>query len=165
MKPNMNPTMNPVPTPKRGRMFLPVLLFVLLLGALAGAGYLYRRVKALEQNPQTVVQEEVKSLVDTVGKLMVLPDGETPTIATVTDPEKLKDQAFFANAQKGYRVLIYANARKAILYDPAGNKIVDIAPINIGNETTAKTSGSVSGASTSKTNTTTTTTSDTKNDN
>ena len=48
----------------------------------------------------------------------------------ILNPDLLKNQAFFANAQKGDIVLIYANAKKAILYDPVGNKIVDTAPIS-----------------------------------
>jgi hypothetical protein len=69
-----------------------------------------------------------------ISKLMVLPANETPTVATVSDPEALKDQAFFANAQKGDKVLIYAQAKKAILYSTTLNKIIDVAPLNIGTE-------------------------------
>jgi hypothetical protein len=61
---------------------------------------------------------------------MVLPADETPTIATVSDPEKLKDQPFFANAKKGDKVLIFSNSAKAILYSPTEDKIVEVAPIN-----------------------------------
>ena len=67
-----------------------------------------------------------------VGKLIVLPEGEQPTVATVSDAESLREQPFFAQAKNGYKVLIYTNARKAILYDPLSNKIVDVAPLNIG---------------------------------
>jgi len=67
-----------------------------------------------------------------VGKLMVLPEGETPTIATVSDPDKLKDQAFFAHAKTGDKVLIYAKAKKAILYSPTDNRIVEVAAIDLG---------------------------------
>ena len=51
-------------------------------------------------------------------------------MATVSDPEKLKDQPFFAKAQKGDKVLIYSNSQKAILYSPTEDKIVEVAPIN-----------------------------------
>ncbi len=74
----------------------------------------------------------MKKLVLEVGKLIELPIGEDPTVATVTDITKLKDQPFFAKAKNGDKVLIYTNARKAILYDPQAKKVIDIAPINIG---------------------------------
>jgi hypothetical protein len=77
-------------------------------------------------------QAIIKDLVTKVGKLIVLPSNETPTVATVVDPSVLKSQPFFANAKKGDAVLIYTSAKTAILYDPAVNKIVNVAPITIG---------------------------------
>ena len=74
-------------------------------------------------------QEEITKVVQAVGKLMVLPE-EVPSVATVTDLDKLKGQAFFANAKVGDKVLIYVKAQKAILYDPVMNKIVELAPLN-----------------------------------
>jgi hypothetical protein len=53
-------------------------------------------------------------------------------VATVSDPEILKNKNFFIDAKKGDKVLIYYSARKAILYDPVVKKIVNIAPVNIG---------------------------------
>lgn len=105
-----------------------VVILILLVIVLAGvSAYLYKKSTS---NPDAVSQAEVKSLVAKVGKIMVLPEGETPTIATVSDPEALKDQAFFVDAKKGDKVLIYSNAKKAILFDPVANKIVNLAPLN-----------------------------------
>lgn len=112
---------------------------ILFLGSLASAAYFFKQYNDLKKNPNKLVQEETKSVVDAVGKLLVLPQNEQPTLATVSDPEKLKDQPFFANAKKGFRVLIYTNAKKAILYDPISDKIVEVAPINIGNNAAAPT--------------------------
>jgi hypothetical protein len=114
--------------------FLSAGLAILVLAALAAAYYFYQQSVQLQSRTfQDLMQSEVDMIVEQVGELIVLPEGEQPTIATVTDPEKLKDQPFFANAKKGDRVLIYANAKKAILYDPVDNKIIEVAPINIGN--------------------------------
>ena len=103
-------------------------LVALLLIALIGAVYFYSKANA---NPQKQAAAQLKATVAAVGKLIVLPD-ETPTLATVSDPSKLKDQAFFAKAKKGDQVLIYAQAKEAILYDPSINKIIEVAPINVG---------------------------------
>lgn len=86
----------------------------------------------IKPDSQKGAQEEVKKLVAEVGKLIELPEGEDPTVATVTDISKLKDQPFFQKAKNGDKVLIYTNARRAILYDPLSRKVIDIAPINIG---------------------------------
>lgn len=110
-----------------------VVIVVLILGA---GGYIYYQNQSSQvaklNNPQASATEEVKKIVAEVGKLIDLPTGEDPTIATVTDITKLKDQPFFAKAKNGDKVLIYTNAKKAILYDPVLKKVLDVAPINIG---------------------------------
>lgn len=79
-------------------------------------------------------KNEAKILAKRVGELMFLPQDELPTIATVSDPDALKNQSFFIDAKKGDKVLIYSNAKKAILYDPVANKIITIAPVNLSPE-------------------------------
>lgn len=114
-------------------------ILVALLVATAGSTYyFYREYASLKKEPNKAAEEEVKELVTAIGKLIVLPLGETPTIATVSDPEKLQDQSFFAKAKVGDKVLIYTNTKKAILYDPVENKIVEVVPINIGDKKTTK---------------------------
>lgn len=114
------------------KQHLLVVLVAVVVVALGSAYYFYSEYSALKKNPDKIIQEKNKKLIAQVGRLIVLPEGETPTVATVSDPEKLKNQPFFAKAQTGYKVLLYANAKKAILYDPVENKIVEVAPINIG---------------------------------
>ena len=100
------------------------------------AVYFYKQTTNLKSNLGNAAQageSEVEQLLAAVHKLIVLPEGERPTVATVTNLEKLKDQPFFAQAKLGDKVLIYTNAKKAILYDPIANKIIEVAPINIGN--------------------------------
>lgn len=110
---------------------VPVLVVVTVV-AFGSAYYFYNEAATLKNDPNKVAREETAQLVAQIGKLIVLPEGETPTVATVSDPEKLKDQPFFAHAKKGDKVLIYTNARKALLYDIENKKIVEVAPINIG---------------------------------
>lgn len=76
---------------------------------------------------------ETDALIAEVGKLMILPQGERPTVAAVTDIEKLRNQPLFVNAQNGDKVLIYTNLKKAIVYRPGEKKIVEVAVVNIGN--------------------------------
>lgn len=89
-------------------------------------------VEKIKKNPQAVLAEQSNMLIEEVGKLVDLPKGETSTVATVTDISKLKEQPFFTKAKNGDKVLIYTQARKAYLYRPSTNKVIDIAPINIG---------------------------------
>lgn len=91
----------------------------------------YQKAKQFVDNPSLVTQKEVRTLVERVGKLIELPN-ETPTMATVSDKEKLKDQPFFTIAENGDKVLIFTQGKKAILYRPSTNKIIEVAPINTG---------------------------------
>lgn len=118
---------------ERVKKLTPYFLMAAVLVAVGFAGYFWYEASALKKNPQRAAQQETQKLLANVSALIVLPEGENPTIATVTDPERLKDQPFFAKAQTGDKVLIYTNSRKAILYSPSQNKIVEVAPINIGN--------------------------------
>src|SRR5260370_34572574 len=121
--------------------FLAVALIAITVGA-----YFYTQYNSLNnilKNPNVAVEKQTKQLTDQVGKLMMLPTDEQPTIATVTDASKLKDQPFFKNAKNGDKVLIYVKARKAILYDPTKNVIVDVAPVNIAQNQPAAPSGTV----------------------
>ena len=110
-------------------------LLLLLVLILVPSWYFYSQYqKALKSNPTVKTLDEQKSnkeLIDKVGKLMILPTGETPTVATVSDLAKLKNNPFFAQAKQGDKVLIYLKAKKAILYDPLINKIIDVGPIYI----------------------------------
>lgn len=111
-----------------------IILWVVLIG-IAGGGayfgyYFYQKYQEVKKNPDIITKEETNWLVDKVGRLMTLPGDEVPTIATVIDKEKLKDQSFFANAQNGDKVLVYVKAKKAILYRPNTDKIVEVGPVN-----------------------------------
>ncbi len=117
-------------------------LVVLLIVALIGvAGFMTFKYMDLKQNPNKVTEAEQKSLIQKVGKLMKLPDGEQPSIATVSDKEKLKDQAFFSKAENGDTLLIYTTAKQAILYREKDNQIIQVAPIAIDTTTGGTTQG------------------------
>ncbi len=109
-----------------------IILIALVVLFAGSSAFLYWQLFELKSNPQKFLQEEAKTLVKKVSRLIVIPENESPTIATVSDPEKLKDQPFFSKAKLGDKVLIYSNSKKAILYDPINDIIVEVAPINIG---------------------------------
>lgn len=136
------------------KLLLPILLLV-IVGLSGGLYYQTNRLTKvqgdlakLKSDPSIVAKEETKSLVDQVSKLAVLPTGEEPTVATVTDVDKLKDQPIFAKAQNGDKLLIYAGAGKAFLYRPNDNKLVDVIPVNT---SSGGSQGTVAGATTSDT--------------
>lgn len=101
--------------------------FIVLIGAIGCAGYFYYENKQLRNNPSQVAEQEAEKIVAEIAKLIDLPEGEAPTVATVVNPEDLQDQPFFAKAKAGDRVLIYQAAGRAILYSPRDKKILEVA--------------------------------------
>lgn len=106
-------------------------LFALILIFAALTGFYYVKYRSIKENPSQVTKAENDALIEKVSKIFALPKDETPTIATITDKEKLKDQAFFANAQNGDKVIIYSKSKKAIIYRPKENIIVNSGPVAI----------------------------------
>lgn len=104
---------------------------VLLIGLAAVAIYFYIQYQNIKKNPNQVAKAETDALVAQVSKLIDLPKDETPTVATVLDKEKLKDQPFFAGAENGDKILIYTKSKKAIIYRPKDNKLINVGPIAI----------------------------------
>ncbi len=115
---------------------------LLFVGIVAGVGVAfipayyfysqYQKSQRLLHHPEEAAKEEIQQIISQVGKLVLVPDGEQPTLATVSDKEKLQDQPFFSQAENGDRVLVYTNAKKAILYRPSINRVIGMAPLNPG---------------------------------
>ncbi len=114
-------------------------MVVVLLGLGGTAAYFYMQYQQSQEklnNPEKVDKEETQSLIDRMSKLITLPESNLdegePTLATVLDKEKLKEQEFFASAENGDKMLIYTKAQKAYLYRPSTGIIINVAPVNLG---------------------------------
>lgn len=103
-------------------------LLAVFLATAAAAGYFYYQLKRPMMSSGQ--DQELGRITGEVGKLMELPQG-TPTLATVTDKEKLVTQPFFQRAENGDKVLFFTDAQKAVLYRPSTGKIIDVATINV----------------------------------
>lgn len=125
-------------TPKRNllkklgpkKVSLIILIIIAILGVW-GTSHFYNKYKALTVDANAQAQKETARLVGMLGKLIELPENETPTVATISDKIKLAGQAFFAQAENGDILFAYTTSMKAILYRPSTNKIINVAPISI----------------------------------
>lgn len=107
-----------------------VVIFVVVVTSLSFGGYFFYKYQKLTANPNAAAQKEAKDLLAKVAEIYLIPTGEEPTVATVSDPNALKNQSFFSSSLKGDKVLIFAKAGKAVLYRPSINKIIETAPLN-----------------------------------
>lgn len=123
-------------------MLTRIAIAVLVLLAIVGfgaAGYLFWQNQELQNNPETTQKAQAnraKEVRDKVAKLISLPTDETPTLATVTDKEKLKDQPFFKDAVNGDQILIFPQAKKAIIFRESENRLINVGPIAITSDKT-----------------------------
>jgi hypothetical protein len=115
------------------RWWKPAVIILLVAGAgWLAYGYIHTKNELTKlKNPSAAGQNQTQQLIGKVGRLVDLPSGETPTLATVNDASKLKNQVFFADAQNGDKVLIYNHAGKAVLYRPSTNKIIEYSKVNL----------------------------------
>jgi hypothetical protein len=117
-------------TPKNSKIVI-VLLFLIIISLIVTIIY-FNKVRILSQDPAKVNELKIMELVKNVGKIIDLPTGESPVMATITDTTPLANNPFFANAKIGDQVLIYTASKKAFLYDPEKKIVIEVASINIG---------------------------------
>jgi len=112
------------------------IIVVLVMLVLIGTAYYffsqYKKTQLLLNNPTLAAKEEVKKITDQLSKLMELPAKEEPIVVTVLDKKKLTGQDFFKRAENGDKVIVYSVSKKAILFRPSINKIIEVAPLNLG---------------------------------
>jgi hypothetical protein len=145
------------PKPK-GRKFLRILFTLVIVLLLGGGGYFAYRYFVPGTLQFSAAALQPADVVERVAKLMMLPTEEQPTVATVSDLEKLKNQPFFTRARIGDYVLIYMKSKKAILYNATENKIIEVGALNTdgSNAGTSISSGSLPSRSVTNTSTTAT---------
>ena len=118
-------------THKRAIIIGAALAGVLVLAGLATVVTLqFREISSLK-DPSAVAKKadaEADRIKKKAGKIILLPKEEM-TLATVQDIKTLKKQSFFKNAANGDKVLIFADAKQAIIYREQENKIINAGPI------------------------------------
>jgi hypothetical protein len=127
-----------------------VVLLLLAVGAFGATFYKYRQTQTQLQQlssaegQKAIAKKDIDELLAKLRKHIVLPVGEDPVVATVTDKDALaKEQPFYQNAHNGDRVLAYIQARKAIIYDPIKDVVVNAGPIYMSDQPSATSTGAV----------------------
>ena len=110
------------------RFFIWFFLIIIILWSYGF--YELGRYVVYQENPGLAGQQQADAILQKVGRLIELPANETPTMVTVTDAASVKQtQPFLANAENGDVLIIYANARTAILYRPSEDKLIAVGPV------------------------------------
>lgn len=114
---------------KRGLQLLgSIILLALIIWLIHG--YISTRNQLEQQKTSDASQTPTQQLVSKVSKKVELP-AETPVIYTVNDAQKLKNQAFFADAKNGDKVLYFPGTKVAALYRPSTDKVIRYQPVSL----------------------------------
>ena len=112
----------------------PILILIVLLVVAVGLGiFFFVKYKNVVNDPKTAVTEKYKQesnlVLENLKKIILIENTESPTIARVEEPEKLKqkNRDFYKNVQAGDYLIVFPN--KAIIYRNSTNQIINIAPI------------------------------------
>lgn len=117
--------------PKKNKIIKIGLATLFIAAILIGLGLIFyyfngKKEKETNANPQP----QPESIQTIVGRLIELPSEEVK-IATVTNKEKLRSHQFFERAENGDKALIYMESKKAILYRPSINRIIEVMYISM----------------------------------
>ncbi|MFA6095289.1 MAG: hypothetical protein WC767_00370 [Candidatus Paceibacterota bacterium] len=115
---------NPIRSPRLQRIVIGVIAVISIVFNI----YQARQIATLE-DPVALNEARIAQYVREIGEAIVLPEGEVPTLATISDPEALKSQPFFANAKVGDIVLVYEVAKKAVLWRPSEKKLIEVSSV------------------------------------
>lgn len=124
----------PFPANASGNLKKTIFGLIILALIIAPSAYFYKKSQDAEKklaNSSEVNQKVVDDVVSKVNRLYLLPTDEKPTLVTVTDVSKVKEQPFFSRAENGDKALVYTQSRKAILYRPSKDVVVEVAPLNV----------------------------------
>lgn len=104
-----------------------------LIAAIVIIGFLY-----IQEITTSTPDAENDRILTAVSQHILLPQG-TPVVATIQDVEQLaQEQDFFAQAQNGDYLIIYAESRKAIIYREEADLLVNVGPTTLSDESTAE---------------------------
>jgi len=116
-------------TSLRWLVIIALVVFVIVaMAAIFFAGQFFATQSSNSKTADDATKERILSKVE---NLYMLPEG-TPTIALVQNKAQLSGQAFYDKVENGDYLVIYDQAKLALIYREAVNKLVNVAPIALG---------------------------------
>lgn len=110
--------------------WLVIITSIVFIIVAVAAGFFAMQFFALKSSPEVADDEVSKRIISKVESIYMLPEGQ-PTVAKVQDKEKLNGQVFFEKAEDGDYLVIYSDAKLALLYREDTDKLVNVGPISV----------------------------------
>lgn len=93
------------------------------------AAFFFKQYQDIKKSPDVAAKVTSERVIEKVSQIYFLPSGETPTVAQIEDKTKLAEQDFFKSAENGDYLLVYTNAKMALIYRENDNKLVNVGPV------------------------------------
>lgn len=123
------------PSAKRGKSKKTIVLFlvvsVLIAVSLGLAGFFAWKYFSGSPSEEEAAAKTTEKIVNKTSALFELPEEEEPTVAQIQDRSKLEDQKFFDKAQNGDYLLVYEQARMALIYRESIDKLINVGPVDL----------------------------------
>lgn len=112
-----------------------VLNILLILSLMTGIVFLYIKYAeshamvsklSTAEGQQEFNKKELYAILADMRRLVELPSGEEPSIATMVNVDKVKNIEFYNNAQNGDRVVEYSDSKIRYIYRPSNKTIINV---------------------------------------
>jgi hypothetical protein len=107
-----------------------ILILVVVAVVMGGGWYFFTKGQQdfVIKPGEKLTESQVEQLIARVGRFLVLPSDEQPSVAAISDAQELAQrQSFYKDAQDGNILIVYSN--KAIIYDAVADQLVNVGPI------------------------------------
>jgi hypothetical protein len=109
-----------------------------------------RQLEEIKASSRNSGEELANEILEKVNDLVDIPLDPRPTVATISDIDRLKEaNDFFSVADNGDYLILTGS--RALLYDPDRNIVLDVAPFQINRESPSPAAGSQQSTSQSQT--------------
>lgn len=109
-----------------------VIIIGIIALALVATFVVLRMYQAAPNQSESSSVGDAADTMTSIARLMLIPN-EKPVIATINEAQKLiASQAFYMGAIDGDKLVMFPNAKKAVIYSPTRNLIVNSGPFVIG---------------------------------
>lgn len=103
------------------------ILVIFLVGLGVATFYFYKKSKI---TPPVSSLNELDKTIEEISKVALLPNDDSPTLFSVTDPTQLTSDAFFNASLSGDEMLLYPRIGFAILYRPSTKQVINMIHFN-----------------------------------
>lgn len=109
-----------------------LILIIILLLAFAIFKKFYNPKDELGKKTEQLSDKQTTAIVKKISKLIVVPADEKPMIVPISNADELiAEQRFYIGSEDGDYVIVYPNAKKAIIYRESENKLINVGPVII----------------------------------